>query len=712
MANVEQLTKAKIPCPETGIEIKHSICDMCTPGIHCGVNAYVKDGKLIKVEGTDGFPASNGKLCTKGASMRQYVYREDRLQTPLRRVGKRGEGKFEPISWEDAYREIATRLNKIKNEDGPESVAWFTGYSKWYRAWLHRLTYSFGSQNYCTESSCCNTATGMAWKSIAGRGFKGDVEHASVLIGWGCNTLINHHVMARSHVAFKNRGGKVIIIDPRVTQTSQQIADIHLQIRPGTDGALALGMANLLIQRGWVDQPFIDRYVHGYPEYCAYVKEFTLEKAEEITGVSKELIEEAAWTISHCGPVAGYFPSATVTHHINGFNNMRAMISLQVLTGNIDRRGGDIPTYPSLVYREFAHPSREKQFINDVKPTDCKERIGAARFPVWAAMTDEGQAMDLVRQIKEGKPYPIRALCAFGMNHRMFPQPSQVLEAIDQLDFVFATELAMTEVCRHADIVLPACTSLERSELKPYGPRIMCTKPVIEPLYQSKPDTEIICDLARYLELDDELLKSGYEETMRYLIADAPTTLEELREAETPVMLKGGAVHQPGELREKGFETPTGKLELYSEKIAACTVDHPELSPLPQWRDSADSVDREQYPFTLIAGARLPNGLHTRTHTLPWTRSLRPSAAADIHPDDAAALGITEGDMMVITGQSGQVRVAAHLTAANRRGDIYLYHGYREADANELVGQTHLDPYSGFPGYRQVCCSIRKEETT
>ena len=148
MSDIEKLMKAKIACVETGIEIKRTLCDICCPVMHCGVDAYVKDGKIIKIEGTKEHPRSHGKLCTKGAGGRQYVYREDRLKTPLKRVGERGEGRFEPVSWDEAYRIIADNLLKVRKEDGADSVAFFSGYTKWYRQYLHRFAYSFGSINY------------------------------------------------------------------------------------------------------------------------------------------------------------------------------------------------------------------------------------------------------------------------------------------------------------------------------------------------------------------------------------------------------------------------------------------------------------------------------------------------------------------------------------------------------------------------------------
>lgn len=711
MNELERRRKAKLPGEDTGIEIRHSICDICTPGAHCGLDVTVKDGVILKVEGTKGFPGNDGKLCTKGACNRQYVYRKGRLQTPMKRCGPRGSGQFQPITWEEAYREIADRLNAIKAESGPEAVAWYTGYSKWYRPWLHRITHSFGSENYGTESSCCFKATQMAWTTVTGRNYRPDLRNANTYLGWGSNVLINWHIMGKELLAFKERGGKVIIIDPRETPTSVKLADIHLRLRPGTDGALALGLCNLVIQNGWMDEEYVKKYVYGFEAFRDYAARFTPEETERLTGVPKEQLYEAAKLYATNGPAAAYSPSATLTHHTNGYNNFRAVIALQALCGNIDRKGGMLPIHTSLVYTDCGFETKEHAFVTDTAPAACKERIGDRRFPVWAKLSEEFQAMDMARQIREGTPYPLKALMAFGMNHRMFPQPQAFLEALGELDLVVSVDLVMTDLCRYSDYILPACTSLERSELKGYpGGLLTCTQPAIPPLYESKPDPQIICELAAYLDLDDDLLKSGYEATMRYLISDLSVTLEELKEAPLPIRVKEFKPYIPGTYLKNGFGTASGKLELDSLLIQGLRDQYPGLDSLPTYRESWDGAEKEKFPLTLITGARLPNAIHSRLHEVPWVRSLHPEPTVDMNPEDAGRLGIHEGSPVCLATCAGAVHVKAHLTAAVLPGDVYLYHGYREADANELIPADHLDPYSGFPGFRQIRCRIELEE--
>lgn len=303
MTEQERLIQAKIPGPETGITVRHTLCDICSPAFHCGIDAYVKDGRIIKVEGMENHPQNHGMLCTKGLCNRQYVYREDRVRTPLRRTGPRGSGAFEPITWEEAYREISARLLRIRAEHGPESVLFYSGYTKWYRAFLRRLCHSFGSNNYLTESSVCMTSGFMAWDLAVGSRTIAQFFSAGVFVGWAFSPHYSRY-SAVPVVQSRHDSGKmkVIIIDPRITPASEQMADLHLRPKPGTDGALALGLAKIIIDNGWVDQDYIRDHVYGFEAYRDYVRQFDAARVESITGVPAALIEECAHMMTHNGP--------------------------------------------------------------------------------------------------------------------------------------------------------------------------------------------------------------------------------------------------------------------------------------------------------------------------------------------------------------------------------------------------------------------------
>jgi anaerobic selenocysteine-containing dehydrogenase len=712
--DVEKLLRGKIPGPDTGIEIRKSICTICDPTTQCGLDLYVKDGKIIKVEGSKEHPYNMGTLCPKGAANRQYIYHEDRVKTPLKRTGPRGAGKFEPISWDKALETIATKFKEIKKQNGPESAAFFSGYTKYFRPYLKRLAHSFGSPNYLTESSTCFQAMNMAQKLTFGLPGGPDMKNTKCLLVWSANPFHTNPGSARAILKGKERGMKLIVVDPRETPTTA-LADIHLPVRPGTDGALALTMANVILSEKLYDQDFVANYSYGFEDYREYVQPFTPEKGEELTGVPADKIINAARMYASTKPAA-IMPSASpVVHHTNGVQNYRAVFALAGLTGNYDIVGGNLVVPPSFIHTPGLIPTREHEFVQFKPWSEMPPRIGADRFPVWVEVIDEeGQAMHLPYQIRSGKPYPIRALIGFGMNHKMWPDPNGLLESMEKLDFFVNVDIFMTDTCKYADMVLPACTSVERSELRCYGMGyIIFTQPAIPPLYDSRPDVEIIYELAARLGLDDPLFKAGYEASVDWILEPSGISVAELKKhpggmfAPNPMKLTGK------KYLERGFETPSGKMEFKSSVLEkyngrAGFEALPVYRPPKYSREATPDLVKE-YPFVLNTGSRLPMYVHTRTFRLSWTNALRPNhPAADISPADAARLGIKQDEIIRITTPKDAIVVKANLTEMVQPGVIHMYHGHSEADVNLLFEGDYLDPLSGFPGFKSALCKIEK----
>ncbi len=714
MTDLERKIKAKIPGNDTDIEVKHSLCAICSPGMHCGVDCYVKDGRIIRVEGTPDHPFNHGKLCTKGSSLRNYIYREDRIKTPLRRIGERGEGRFEPISWDEAYAEIAKNLNAVKDKYGANSVAFFSGYCKWYRPVLHRLAHVFGSVNFGTDDSNCSAAKVIADRVTAGCGGGPDFGHANTFLGWNYDGYYSNHLSVESVRKLKERGGKVIIIDIRQTPASKNLADMFLQINPGTDGALALGMANVIIANGWADTEYIEKYTYGFDRYAELVNQYPLDKVSAITGIPAEQIFEAAKLYATNGPACCNFSASALVHHINGFNSHRAILCLTALTGNFDRAGGNVPNPATYLHKPAGFKSRENQFRSERCPDG--KRIGADRFPLWNAQFDEFQAMDLARQIEEGTPYPIKAIFGLGMNAKMFPETENLLKVMkDGLDFFVDIDMFMTYTTKYADIVLPACSSLERGELKAYqGGYLFYTQPVIPPLYDSRSDVDIMCEIARVMKLNDEYLTGGYDKCLEWMFEGCGLTIEELKKAGRPLKVpiaKWPVL--PGGCLKNGFKTKTGKFEFYSTAIADIDPKYG-LDPLPSYYDSLsdqnDPKTVEEYPFYLCSGARMAHAIHSRVHKVPWLRSLRPDPLCELNRSDAAVLGLKDGDPVTLYSPSGEMNVKVKTTGKIKPGVILTLHGYTEANVNNLIGRNHLDPYSGYPGFKGMRCNIRKRE--
>ena len=318
------------------------------------------------------------------------------------------------------------------------------------------------------------------------------------------------------------------------------------------------------------------------------------------------------------------------------------------------------------------------------------------------------QCVDLPRQIHEGTPYPVKALFAMGLNYRILPDDQYFKSAIEKLDFFVDTDLFMTDAAKMADIVLPVCTSYERGELETYpGGYAWLTKPAIDRVGESKSDAEILCELAKVMNLGDKRLEEGYEKNIEEILSNLDITMDELRASDLPVKVRGVKPYVPGTILEEGCKTPTGKFELYSELIAS----HPQwhLDALPTYCEPMDEADETVYPFILCSGARLPNAIHSRLHKVPWVRSLRPDPMADISIEDAQALGLKEGDDIELFTERGTISVKAHPTHRVQKNVIFFYHGYSEADVNSLMSGTHVDPYSGFPAYNSTRCGMRKK---
>ena len=684
------------------MKVVKTSCSTC--GSCCEVDTYVEDGKLVSVEGARNTPMQSGGMCAKGAAAKQYVYNKDRILYPMKRVGKKGEGKFERISWEEAYEMIAENLLRIRKESGPESVVFYAGYPKWYRPALLRLANAFGSPNYCTESSTCFQAAALAWRSLYGNGICGpDMKNAKTLLVWSSNLYHSNTPMSGTYQGLKKRGAKIIVVDPRHSVTAHD-ADIHLQLIPGTDGALALSMAQVIIEEGLYDKEFVENYVYGFEEYREYVQNFVPEEAEKITGVPAAQVRLAARTYAGNGPASVMFSASPIVHHINGVQNYRAVFSLIAITGNYDVEGGNrTQPGPSSLANEFGR----------VRRFDGIEAIGQKEFPVWFDLScDEAQCTKLADYILEEKPYPIKAVFAMGLNHRMWPQPEHLQRALEKLDFYVNVELFMSESSNAADLVLPACTSYEREEVHVgKGGRFYLSNRAIEPVGEAKNDIEIIIDLLKKMGLKDEALENGYDVYMQYILEPSGLTLEELKNH--PQGMQGKNLFSPAvkTYESAPLHTPSGKVELKSLVLERYRESHG-YEGLPVYHDyrTETKIDRNQYPLILSTGNRKPQFFHARVYRMAWLSNIEKATLVEIHPEDGEKYHIKDGATVKVVSPSGEMVGIAAYTIAGKPGVVNIYHGNPKGDANELIGKDYLDPISGFPGYRSYFCRIERVE--
>jgi anaerobic selenocysteine-containing dehydrogenase len=711
MFTKEYLLRNKIPCKETGIEIRKTICAICEGGVtSCGVNAYVKDDKVIKVEGMTEFPQNRGTLCSKGNANRQYLYNSDRILTPLKRTGPRGSGSFKPISWDEAYNEIAEKLLKIKAETGPESVVFGVGYTKWLRPFAQRLGISFGSPNFATESSTCFYATAIAAKLTYGYWGAPDIKNSKCLLIWSKNTFISGTPKAKNLVAARKNGLKIIEVSPTVTHQTR-FADIHLALRPGTDGALALGIANVIISENLHDNEFVTTWTKGFEAFKEYAKEFTPEQTETITGVPAHLIQSAARMFASSEASSIMTSASPTVHHTNGVQNHRAIIALSGLTGNFDAPGGNHVVPETWVHVNTGIKTRQEEFIFPKSLDKMAKRVGQEKFPIWSEIVHESQAMCLPDHIFTKKPYPVRALVAFGYNQRMWPGNDRLIESLKELDFLVDVDLFMTDTAKLADIVLPACTSFERSELRFYaGNHVILTQPVVSSLGGSKPDSEIIFDLAKRIAPEDELMTQGYEACLDWILEPSGLTVEELKKHPSGLTLNNVEMVPHRKYLEAGFPTPSGKMEFVSTRLEKEGIEglpvykEPALSPI------ATPELAKKFPLVLGTGTRLPMYVHSRTYRNSWNRRMYPNPFVTINSADAAARNISDGDDVVLSTPRSSIKVEAKITDTIPPGLANIFHGWPDVEVNHLIEPDYLDPISGFPGFKSLICEVRKVE--
>jgi anaerobic selenocysteine-containing dehydrogenase len=469
-------------------------------------------------------------------------------------------------------------------------------------------------------------------------------------------------------------------------------------------------MAHVIIEEGLYDREFVETYTLGFEEYRAYVREFPPTVAGEITGVPPDRIVEAARLYATSKPACMLNSANATTHHTNGIQNHRALTALIGLTGNFDVEGGNPLVKPAYLYVPSPGlATREAEFEQPRPWNEMPPRIGQDRYPAWCKIVAEAQAMHLPYQIESGKPYPLRAMLAFGLNTRMWPGSDFMEAGLRKLDFLVNVDIFMTDSAKLADVVLPACTSLERSELKFYPQRyVIWTQPAVPPQWESRSDADIIFDLAQRMVPEDALMQQGYEASVDWMLEPTKLTVAELKRHPAGYAVKDVKAPPFRKYEKNGFATPSGKMEFTSTILSEAGQD-----PLPRYREpelsprSTPEVARE-FPLILTTGARLPMFIHSRTFRLAWTRSLRPDPMVDMNPVDARDRSISQEDWVALSTPRGSMRVRANLTEIVAPGVVNMYHGYPEASVNLLIEPDYLDPISGYPGFKSLLCQVTR----
>ena len=680
--------------------VKDGICYMCTNT--CPMRIHVRDGKVVNVEAADPRVAH----CPRWKAQTDFIYHPDRLQYPLKRTGKRGSGSWQRISWDEALDTVAGNLQSVKDKYGPESVVFWIAYTKEPRLYFHRLTHAFGSPNYCTESSNCFSGTwiaanltyGAEYSYMAGSGSGVDPETKCKLI-WGAAVVSSPNVWEKNLEA-KEKGVKLIVVDPRRTAIASR-ADIFLQLRPGTDGALALGFMNVIINENLYDKDFVEKWTVGFDDLKKLAIEYTPERVEKITRVPAAKIIEAARLYASLKPAKLHMSSNSTTHHTNGVQNHRTVILLAALTGNIGVSGGNtLGPYSTGKTNDITLHDR----VANMPPG-----VGSARFPIWTKRYREMQANAIADQIESGKPYPIKALFSSGLDIQFFANSNRMVEDLNKLDFIAVTEYFHTPGTQVADIVLPIASWLERHILlTDFGGYVKLIQPAVSPPGECRTEWDIYAGLAARLGFGDLFWGGSFEKCVDHILEPMKITFNDLKLH--PEGIKLALQPRPEKHYEKtGFQTPSGKVEIASSALAEHGLD-----PLPVYKEPPESpLSRpdllKTYPLVMTSGARVMAYTHSQFRNIPQLRKMMPEPLVDINPTDAAPRNIKTGDTVTVSSPRGSIKMKANVTDTILTGVVSLPHHWPgEANVNLLVDDRTLDPISGFIPCKSQLCQVTR----
>jgi len=687
----------------------------------CQVLVHLEGGSVVKVTGDPNSPTSRGYICPKGKASPKFLYHPDRLKYPLRRAGERGENQWERITWEEALNRIADRFTTIKEESGAEFVAIGQGTGRPHTEWTGRFANAFGTPNYIGPAHVCFVPRVISSGMTMGRvpvsdiyGFGGEMP--ACIMNWGCNITetgaadgmcggMLNRAIKKAH--------KVIVVDPRRIKLAEK-ADHWLQLRPGTEGALALAFINAIITEDLVDHEFVEKYTVGYDRLVEHVKDFTPEWAEPITRVSAEEIRRAARTFATNSPACLQWGNG-IDMSVCSFHTGRSMLILMAITGNIDKPGGMALWVPPAGVKPkstLVNPDhRGRKFL---PPGQAEKMIGAGKFP----FCPNTHTPTFWESVNTGMPYRVRGIWLIGTNPLVTgtqgPKIEQALK--EHLEFTVVSDIFMTPTAQLADLVLPAATWLEQDDVV-YFHKIWCTlaRKKVAQYEEARDDRDVIFDLAERLGLQEAFPWTSSEAYLEWVLEDTGLDFEAF--CERGILL--------GEMRYRkyeteGFDTPSGKFEIFSS-----IMDHAGVSPLPIYREpplsptSTPELEKD-YPLILMSGTKIRAFFHSELRQIDSLRKENPDPLLEIHPDTAASLRINEGDWVWVESPHSKVKMRAKLFDGIAPDVVNAQHGWwfpeedppeygwKRSNINLLFGDDHFDPENGSEPLKSYLCNVYK----
>ena len=679
------------PSGETAIP---TFCAMCGPSAGCGIHAIVRDGKFVGVKGMKESPLNRGKLCPKAHASPQWVYSPERLTTPLRRIGAKGEGKFEPITWDQALDIIADKLKEQKAKYGPESLAILSPAHRTYSPYLYRFLYAHGSPNY-GHSGICAMQRAFAYSYTLGGSPRPDIAKTKLVIIWAKQPIFAGASKGsiREILDAKERGAKIVAIKPTM-EPDVAIADVWVPVRPGTDAALVLAMLHVVVGENLYDKEFVAKWTHGFDQLTEHVKKHTPEWAEQITGVPAEQIRSVSRLYATTKPACIQTGNG-LEHAPSCADAVRGISILSAICGNLDRPGGDLlGGGPEGGARPRSASSDLRSRVNQ----EWIDKLVAPEFPAAFQPMNEGTSSAYYRIIESvltEKPYPVRTIIAPGTQPSVTNRgPKNVVEALKKLDFYVVIDVTRTAEMNYADIVIPVASMYEIDHpFETSGNWIMARNKVIEPLGKYKSDYEFWIDLGVRMGYAKDFWNGSIDECMSDQLKPYGVTMAELRAKPTGIVRE--ETRKPEyEKYAKAFGARSTRLSrapfLPQGKVAIYNTTFAELgyNALPEWVEPPESPTATpellgRYP--LVFSDFHTSKVYTASwqRNVPYLREVTPDPTVQIHPDTAKARGVVNGDWVIVESPHGHIKVKAEIYPGIRPDTVMALHGWWQG-CNEL----------------------------
>jgi len=671
-------------------------CSLCYHS--CGCKVTVEEGKAVKVEGLESHPLNHGRLCPKGLGTLDNVYSPERIRRPLKKVG----GAFQEISWDQALDEIAAKLQGLKEQFGPQVLGVFSGSIGVENLEMASLVQlfkaAFGSPNFFSVESVCYRMR-IRTRQITFGKYPTEELDSKLYIIWGHNPEQSDFPLELAMEENLARGAKLVVIDPRRIKLADR-ADMYMQIRPGTDGAMALAMMNVIINEKLYDQDFLDKYTMGFDKLVPHVQQYTPEWAEKITWVKAEDIRTLARMFAGTKGAGIYQGTCTQDQTANGTQNSRAFAILQIITGNINVPGAWTIS-PRIAFGNAG-------IRVDGDP------IGSHKYPLFFEVWGRKSPYGVVTLVPESIPDKLKAFLVVGGNPLVsMPDSNAFTEAFRKLDLLVVHDLFMTETAREAHYVLPACSHLEKWGVAyTYNvchclPFLMLRKKCIEPYYESWSEWKLLTELAKRLGLEEFFPWKTEEELVAFELSKTGLSFDYLLH-EKP---EGDYYQQKDYGFPSGkFSTPSGKIEIYSEALEKVGFD-----PLPTYLEplrspvNSSQASLKKYPLILSTGVRSLYYTHSQHRGIAELHEKNPEPFFEMGPLTARQYGVMDGDGVEVETNRGKVTMKARVDERVAEGMVVVPHGWTgKANVNLLTDVNCLEPIMGYPDMKSLMCSIKK----